>query len=91
MADNAELKIVILWADEIKQAGIALDNLNAVLADKKATQKAVDTALKSALGACMVALKGVGSAQSTAHMMLCHGDRVKLLPRNITIVRESKT
>lgn len=91
MAEPAELKIVILWAEEIKQAGVALDNLNAVLADKKATQKAVDVALKSALGACMVALNGVGSAASTDHMMLCHGDRVKLLPRNITIVRETPT
>jgi hypothetical protein len=90
MADNAELKIVILWADELKLAATALELLRVLLDDGKTPDAQLDAAYKTALDACWNALHGVHGV-NTAQIMLCHGDRLKFVPRDITIVRKSKT
>jgi hypothetical protein len=85
MADKAHLSMVVVWEDELKVAAATLANLNAILEDKTSTQEAIDVCLKAALESCMIALNGVDAA---SYVMLGHGDRVKLVPRDIRIVRK---
>lgn len=56
MADNANFKVVILWAEEVRVAARALHALVDLIKDGKADEGEADRAVKAALEASHTAL-----------------------------------
>lgn len=87
MADEASLKIVIVWAEELHQAAVALSDLQVMLRDKTKTDAELGIAYKSTLEACWVALRHVSNFDPS-DIVLSHGDRLKFVPRDIQVVKK---
>jgi len=87
MADEANLKIVIVWAEELHQASVALHDLQVALLDKTKTEIEIGTKYRQTLETCWVALRHVCNFDPS-DIVLSHGDRLKFVPREINVVKK---
>ena len=87
MADEANLRIVIVWAEELHQASVALHDLQVALLDKTMTEVDIGTKYRQTLETCWVALRHVSNFD-TSDIVLSHGDRLKFVLRDIHVVKK---
>lgn len=65
MAAEANMKMVVLYEDEVRAAAKAIDQVRELMASESADEEAMDEAWTTAMRACMVALSGAEDTEAT--------------------------
>ena len=78
MADKFEFRVVVLWADELRVAAKALNELERINNDESSTKEQIGEAANNAFRASITALRSVDEG---AALVVCEGTRGKFVPK----------